>query len=287
MSARARVASAKQRAHAWAERQEPSSAPGVTIGAWRRYEAVDGPLQSALLSLYVLVAVLPALLVMTEYLDAHPAALANHMARHYGLSAATASLLRGVLVHDRTHELGSAVLAVAGALFFGLGYGRVLQLVHARAWRIPPASRQADQPRYALVLLGLYGLILVLLVQLTELAGGPSWARFALTPGWVALLTFYFAWTARVLTHRQIEWRDLYPGAALTAVALVGLMWLSRYAMELWINFYARDYGGLGVVMAIYFWILLSSAVIVVAASLAPALAERRDLRARVASLQS
>jgi membrane protein len=279
MSARARVESVKRRAHDWAERQEPSSAPGVTIGAWRRYEAVDGPLQSALLSLYVLVAVLPALLVMTEYLDAHPAALANHMARHYGLSDNTASLLRGVLVHDRTHELGSALLAVAGALFFGLGYGRVLQLVHARAWQIPPPSRQADQPRYALVLVGLYGLILVLLVQLTALSGGPSWARFALTPGWIALLVVYFAWVARVLTHKQIGWRDLFPGAMLTAVVLVGLMWLSRYAIEPWINFYARDYGGFGVVMAIYFWILLSSAVIVVAASLAPALAERRDLR--------
>jgi uncharacterized BrkB/YihY/UPF0761 family membrane protein len=48
--------------------------------------------------------------------------------------------------------------------------------------------------------------------------------------------------------------------------------------MEFWINFYARDYGGFGVVMAIFFWIAFSSAVIVWAASLAPALAERREL---------
>lgn len=36
--------------------------PGVAIGAWHRYDAVDGPLQSALLFLYILVAVVPALL---------------------------------------------------------------------------------------------------------------------------------------------------------------------------------------------------------------------------------
>jgi membrane protein len=240
---------------------------------------VDGPLQSALLALYILVAVVPALLVMSEYLESNPAALANHMARHYGLSATTAGILRGVLVDDRTHEHGSAVLAVAGALFFGLGFGRVLQLVHARAWRIALPSRQGDQPRYAVVLLGLYGLILLLLVQLAGLAGGPSWARFAVTPGWVALLTLYFAWSARVLTHKQIGWRDLLPGAALTAGGLVVLIWISRYVMEFWINFYARDYGGFGVVMALFFWIAFSSAVIVWAASLAPALAERRELR--------
>jgi membrane protein len=272
----------KTRGREWAERQDPGSRRGVAIGAWRRYEAVDGPLQSALLALYVLVAVVPALLVMDEYLEAHPAALAEHIAHHYGLSATTGSLVRGVLVDDRQHELGSALLAIAGALFFGLGFGRVLQLVHSRAWQIPTPSRQGDQGRYALVLLGLYGLILLLMVQLARLAGGPTWVRFAVTPGWVVVLTLYFGWAARVLTHKLIGWRDLLPGALLTAAGLVLLMWISRFVMEPWLNFYARDYGGFGVVMAIFFWIVFSSAVIVVAASLGPALADRR--RHRVAA---
>lgn len=81
----------------------------MAIGAWRRYRPVDGPLQSALLSLYVLVAVLPALLVMEEYLDSHPNALAQHLVRHYGLSTETAALLRSVLTEGRAHELGSAL----------------------------------------------------------------------------------------------------------------------------------------------------------------------------------
>jgi membrane protein len=277
--ARARVEAVTRRAREWADRQDPGSLPGLAIAAWRRFDAVDGPLQSALLSLYILVAVVPALLVMDEYLETNPAALARHMAHHYGLSAPTASLVRGVLIHDRAHELGSALFAIAGALFFGLGFGRVLQLVHARAWRIALPSRQTDQARYAVVLLGLYGLILLLLVQLTELAGGPSWTRFALTPGWVALLVVYFAWATRVLTHKLIGWRDLLPGAALTASGLVILMWISRFVMESWVNFYARDYGGFGVVMAIFFWIAFSAAVIVAAASLGPPLAERRNLR--------
>lgn len=66
----------------------------MAIDAWRRYRAVEGPLQSALLSLYVLVAVIPALLVLEEYLDAHPNALAEQLAHHYGLSTETAALLR-------------------------------------------------------------------------------------------------------------------------------------------------------------------------------------------------
>jgi uncharacterized BrkB/YihY/UPF0761 family membrane protein len=57
---------------------------------------------------------------------------------------------------------------------------------------------------------------------------------------------------------------------------LVLLMWVSRYALEYWIDFYAQDYGGFGVVMAIFFWIALSSAMIVAAASMGPPLAARR-----------
>src|SRR5262249_30087807 len=69
---RFRLAAVSRRGRAWVDRQDPGSPSGVAINAWRRYRAVDGPLQSALLSLYVLVAVLPALLVMEEYLDPHP-----------------------------------------------------------------------------------------------------------------------------------------------------------------------------------------------------------------------
>jgi len=64
-----------------------------------------------------------------------------------------------------------------------------------------------------------------------------------------------------------------------TAIGLVVLMLISSVVMEFWVDFYARDYGGLGVVMAIFFWIGLSSTVIVASASLCPALAVRRHRR--------
>jgi membrane protein len=277
--AEGRVAGLSQRGRAWVERQDPGSPSGVAIGAWRRYRAVDGPLESALLSLYVLVAIIPALLVMEEYLDAHPAALANDLVHHYQLNASTAELLRNVLVQDRTHELGSALFAVAGALFFGLNFGRVLQSVHARAWQISLPTRQSDQALYAAVLLGVYGLILLLLVQLSELRGSPSWVGTTLALGWVGLLVVFFTWAPWLLTHKLVSRRDLLPGAVLTALGLVVLMLVSSYVMEFWVNLYASDYGGLGVVLAIYFWIAFSAAVIVGAASLAPLLAERRNLR--------
>src|SRR5262245_41551399 len=267
----------------WVDRHAPSSKRGFAIGAWRRFDGIDGPLHSLLLSTYVLLAVVPALLVMVEYLEQDPAALANHIAHHYGFTDSTEGLLQGVLVADRTHEFGTAVLAILGALFFGVGFGKVLQLVHARAWELPLRPSPKDHGRYAIVLLLLYGLVFLLLVQSKELAGGPSWEGLAVAPGWAALLLLYFAWAGRLLTHRLLTWNDLLPGAALTGVGLVLLMILSSWVIEPWVDFYARDYGGFGVVMAIFFWLGFSSFLIVAAASLGPVLAERRTSAARSA----
>jgi membrane protein len=280
----ARLRELSCRAQGWVERQDPSSPSGVAIEAWRRYRAVDGPLQSALLSIYILVAVLPALLVMEEYLDPHPNALASQIVQHYRLNASTSELLHNVLGQGRSHELGSALLAIASALVFGIGFGRVLQLVHSRAWKLDLATGPFDQVRYGAVLAGLYGLLLLLLLQLNEFHTDSAVVKALLGVGWVGFLTLFFDVAPWLLTHRQISRRDLLPGAVLTALAVVGLMIVSNFVMQFWVDLYARDYGGFGVVLAIYFWIAFSSAVIVCAASLSPALAARRSLRAERAS---
>jgi len=265
------------RARDWVDHQDKATRRGAAIDAWQRYRAVDGPLQSALLSLYFLVAVIPALLVVESHLERNPNALADHVVHHFGLSPQSARLVHGVLAGDHAHPLGSALLAIGGALFFGLGFGRVLQLVHARAWGLTLKSTASDQLMFAAVLAGIYGFVLLLLVQLNAL--GSSGFEWVLAVGWVAVLIVFFTWAPHFLTHRRLAPRDLLPGAVVTALGLVVLMIVSGFLMERWLDLYARDYGGFGVVMAIYFWLAFSSAVIVWAAAISPALAQRRDLR--------
>jgi membrane protein len=276
-----RTSAVSRRVESWADRQDPRSLSGVGVDAWRRYRAADGPLQSALLSLYVLVAIIPALLVMEEYIDSHPAALANRLVHHYDLNGPTAALIHDVLAQDQTHKLGSALIAVAGALFFGLNFGRVLQLVHARAWRISLSTRQSDLVLYTGVLLAIYGLILVFLLQIAALKDSHVSVKIALGIGWIGLLVLFYVWAPWLLMHKLVARRDLVPGAVATAAGLVVVMAISNVVMESWVNLYARDYGGFGVVLAIYFWVAFSSAVIVGAAAVSPALAERRAARRR------
>jgi membrane protein len=273
-TARARATAA--RGQAWVESRDPASKSGVAIGAWKRYRAVEGPLQSALLSLYILVAVLPALLVMEEYLDPHPNSLANSLVHHYRLNASTSELIHNVLGEGRSHELGSALLAIAGALVFGIGFGRVLQLVYARAWKLDLKTGVADQVGYGAVLAGLYGLLMLLLLQLNDFHTRSTIVKVLLGVGWAGFLTLFFVVVPWLLTHKQVAPRDLLPGAVLTAVVLVALTVISRFVMQFWVDLYARDYGGFGVVLALYFWLAFYSATIVWTASLSPALADRR-----------
>jgi uncharacterized BrkB/YihY/UPF0761 family membrane protein len=282
--ARNRVTTAAERVGAWAEDRDPGSASGVAIGAWRRYRAVDGPLQSALLSLYILVAVVPAVLVMEEYLDPHPNSLANSLVHHYRLNASTSELIHNVLGAGRSHELGSALLAIASALVFGIGFGHVLQLVHARAWKLDLRTGVSDQLGYGAVLAGLYGLLLLLLLQLNDFHTGSTVVKALLGIGWAGFLTLFFVVVPWLLTHKQVAPRDFLPGAVLTALGLVALTVVSRFVMQYWVNLYARDYGGLGVVLALYFWIAFCSAIIVWAAALSPPLSERRSLKKEGAS---
>src|SRR5215471_13098983 len=207
----ARFKQLSRRGQDWVEGRDPGSASGTAIDAWRRYRGVDGPLQSALLSLYILVAVIPALLVMEEYLDPHPNSLANQLVHHYRLNASTSELIHNVLGAGRSHELGSALLAIASALVFGVGFGKVLQLVHARAWKLDLETRTADQIGYGVVLAGLYGLLMLLLLQLNELHNHNTVVKALLGLGWVGFLTLFFVLAPWYLTHKRLSTRDLLP----------------------------------------------------------------------------
>jgi len=279
MRATARVRGVSERAQAWVDQRDPGSRSGTAIDAWRRYRDVDGPLQSALLSLYVVVAIVPAVLVTEEYFDSNPAALADHLVHHYHLNAAASTLVHSVLASTREHELGSGLFAIVGALIFGVGFGRVLQVVHSRAWRVRIDAGIPDQLLFGGILVVLYEMIVLLLFQLNDLKGLPRWVDIPLALGWIVVLVLFFAYAPWLLLHKQVSVRDLMPGAVLTAAGLVVLMVISNFVMGSWVDLYARDYGGLGVVLAMYFWLAFSSATIVMAASISPALAARREAR--------
>jgi hypothetical protein len=278
-SAREHVVHCVDRPRAWVESGSEASTRYTALSWWQHYVLIDGPLQSLLLTVYVFFAILPAILILAEYTEHNPAALADHLVNRYHLSGPAARMLDGVLVGDRAHHFRATVAAIITVLGFGIGFGRVLQLIYSRTWGLHIRQKLTDQIRFALILVVLFSLISLLLVQTNEVDAHrhQAWVNPALAPAWLLVLFGFFIWAPRYVTHGRISARDLAASAALTSLGIVFLMVVSTFAMSPWINLYiGTEYGGLGIMMALFFWLGLSASVIVLAASLSPVLAGRR-----------
>jgi membrane protein len=275
----ARGAAVAERGRLWIENQAPDSRKGATIGWVRRYQAADGQLYAVLLSAYFFVTLLPVALVATSYVYSDPTALAARVERRLRLHGTTADLFSTVMVGAGEHKVSALLIAVLDLFFFGLGFGRVLQLAHARSWGIDlRKSVVADQARYAEVLAVLVLAVFLYVIQTKELRGDPSWIGYVLDPVWIAALVGFFVWAPRLLLHHRVAARDLLPGAVFTVLGMVVLRLISVLLLAHWLNWYSTTYGAFGIVIALFFWIILEGTIMILAAALSPALAQRRDL---------
>ena len=291
--ARARLAASKgavvvERGRLWIENQPPDSRKGATIGWVRRYQASDGQLFAVLLSAYLLLTIVPVFLVTASYAYKNPTALADRIEHRLRLKGTTAQLFSSVMDGTAEHKISAVVIAIVDLFFFGLWFPRVLQLVHARSWGIDlRKSTIADQARYVEVLLALVLGSALAIGETKALRGEPSWIGWILDIGWLALLLAFFVWAPRLLLHHRVATRDLVPGAIFSVLALVALRLVSALLLTHWLNWYSTTYGVFGIIIAIFFWMILIGTVLVLAAALSPSLAQRRDLRQAVAQDRS
>jgi membrane protein len=264
----------------WADSQDPATRKGATIGWYRRFRESDGGLLTVLITAYFFITAVPAGVVMMNYVYNDPHEVADRLNRRLGLTGSVKAMVDSVLTGAGGHQLGATLIAVGDVLLFGMGFGRALQIAHTRAWKIDLGKPQFfDQALYIATLAIPLGLSLLYIIQTRALHGQPSWVGWLLIPVWVLVLFYYFVWMPRMLLHKRVSRRDVVPGAVFTLLGLVGLRLLSALLFKHWLVWYSKYYGSLGIVMALFFWIMLYASLLVLAAALAPTLAHRRDLR--------
>jgi membrane protein len=278
-SAQARGTHYYERGRFWVDNLDPATRKGATIGWFKRYRAADGQLYAVLLTAYFFLTLIPLLIVETSYVYSNPDELATRLDRRLHLSGTTGDLVHSVLAGSGGHKFSATLLAIINLFFFGVGFGRVLQLAHARSWGLDLRKNALlDQSLYYGILAVLALMTFVFVLQTRALKDSPSWIGWLLDVGWLALVVGFFTWAPWLLLHRQVAARDVLPGAVFTIVGFIGLRIISGLLLKNWLNWYSKTYGALGIVMAIFFWLVIYSTVLVLAAALSPALAHRRDL---------
>ena len=132
-----------------------------------------------------------------------------------------------------------------------------------------------DRLRYLAWLLVFLAGILLYVIESVLLTYGSGWIEWALIPLWLVGVVGFLSWSQSFLLHGRISWQDALPGALLAAVGLLGLRAFSSIFLTEWLNWYSKSYGGIGIVMAIFFWIALLTAILLASASRSPAYAVR------------
>lgn len=150
---------------------------------------------------------------------------------------------------QRTTALGLAALAA-----FGVTFGSAVQTGYERVWDLPMA-RWHTMWRHVVWLAVLIGSLLLFFAAPTPEES--SALKTVLVAGVDVVGAFVFLWwSQRLLLCGRIRWRALAPGAAATALGLLGLRVFSQYIFSPLIASNTVTYGPFGTVLVLQSWLV-------------------------------
>ncbi len=257
----------------------------IPFGVIKKYGDDRGGYLAALIAYYGFLSVFPLLLVMVTGL---------------GIVLAGNTDLQGKIVHSAlgqfpiigqqlagnvkaiTGNTVALVVGIVGSLWGAFGVTAAVQNALNDVWGVPLRKRANfifSRLRGLLLFLALIVFILgsgVLTALATTLAAVGLLSR-ALSIGGTLVLSFLLYLAAfKVLTVRDVGFRDIFPGSLLAAVAWTALQVVGGLIVQHQIRNATALYGFFGIVLGMIFWIYLIAQVTVYAAELNVVLADHR-----------
>lgn len=254
-----RAADELQQQHAWL---------GFPVAVWKKFDDDQAGNLAALIAYSALVAIFPLLLVLVTVLDM--VLKDNPGLKQTVLNAVdnypAISLLEGQI--GQFHQAGIAlVIGLVGTFIGTLGIANSLQNALNSVWEIPFARRPGfpwSWLRSAALIVGV-GTGFIATTILSGLAAGagrvlPGAGSSVLALAVSLVLNFGLFWLAfRLGTAKDITWRQLWLGAAISAVVWQILQAFGGYFLSHQIAHASPLYGTFAVVLGLIAWLYLQA----------------------------
>ncbi|MET9673169.1 YhjD/YihY/BrkB family envelope integrity protein [Streptomyces sp. NPDC006482] len=228
-----------------------ASPVGVAWNRGRAMELMHRAMGFAALSLLTLV---PLLIVVAAADLARGQGFARWLVQGLGVSEVSQEEVERLFGQpgqalQRTTAFGLAALAA-----FGVTFGSAVQTGYERAWDLPTA-RWHTMWRHV-VWLAVLVAALLLFVATPAPEESPASVTALVAVADVIGTFLFFWWSQRFLLCGRIRWRALVPGAALTALGLLGLRIFSQFVFSPLIASNAVTYGQFGTVLVLQSWLV-------------------------------
>jgi YihY family inner membrane protein len=265
-----------QQRHAWL---------AVPFGVIKKYGDDRGGYLAALIAYYGFLSVFPLLLVMVTVLGTVLAGNPDLQGKIVDSALAQFPII-GQQLHKNVNAITgntvALVIGIVGSLWGAFGVTAAVQNALNDVWGVPLRKRANfifSRLRGLLLFLALIVFILgsgVLTALGTTLAAVGFLARALSTGGTLVLSFLLYLAAFKVLTVRDVGFRDIFPGSLLAAVAWTALQVVGGLIVQHQIRNATALYGFFGIVLGMIFWIYLIAQVTVYAAELNVVLADHR-----------
>lgn len=246
-------------------------------GVIKKFGDDRGGLLCALLAFYGFLSIFPLLLLLVTvlgFLGGGPHSLAHRIET----SAFSEFPLVGSKLSTNIHALHSGnafglVVGILVVLWGSQGAVQTAQFAQAEIWHVPGVVRPNFWARLGRTGL-MMGVLFVFLVATTVLAGlvtvgnHGTWAAVGAVVLSLALNIILFGVAFRVLTPRQIDWSDLWPGAIVGGAGWTVLQYLGGLLVEHNLRNTSKVYGSFALVPGLIAFLYLSAQMTVYAAEL-------------------
>jgi YihY family inner membrane protein len=173
----------------------------------------------------------------------------------------------GAQVSQNVHTIGGSgltlVLAILLAIWAGIGVLRAMQTGMNAIWNVPYHHRPGIVPSVVRALIMLVVLAVILVGSAAAgIAGAGSHMWWGVVFGIIVSLTLYlvlFALAFRILTSEDLSWRDVWPGAAVAAVAWTVLQAIGGYIVSHQLRGASQTYGTFATVIGLMAWLYLAA----------------------------